>query len=260
VERSHETNAACQEQATKKPTAVHGLMLPSPKDKMYSAMGLSESGYVNPCGGVKWRTLSDGRIEVEGQGVPMYNIASDQAELLGLTWSNWTREFSSVSRRYDVPVAWLVAIAFSETGFVAKNKELQRTITSTDGFASVGIMQPLAQTATMYGFTPDDRFDAEKNIEIAARLLVALQRKTSAGFPALAAIYNAGRMCNAGNDQFNLAGYKGKYATTATRALNTAITYMDLRAIAWPLIIGVGIGLTGVAAAAAIALGFVRVR
>jgi hypothetical protein len=223
-------------------------------------LGQESAGYINPCGGRKWRTLEDGRIEIEGQGVPMYELGSGSFENVRRTWENWKSEFRSSARRLDVPLGWLVAIAAAETGFVSEDKELQARIVSADGYASVGIMQPLASVAIQHGYKATDRYDPQLNIDIGAKVLLANAKSKlgPAGFPVIAAMYNAGHACNPGNDQFNLAGYKGKYASTAIRGLNTAITHLDLSAVSWPLILGVGLGIAGVAAAGAIALGFVR--
>lgn len=186
--------------------------------------------WVNPCGGLFWRTLADGRIEIQGGGTPEYPPDSAAFKNLALTWKNWAPEFQSAAKRFGVPVGWLVSIANAETGFVAHNKDLQRTIPSSDGYGSIGIMQPLAMVAQMYGYNPAARSNPQTNIDIGARLLADNARKNPSGFPAVAAMYNSGKVCKPGNDAFNLAGHQGKYATTAIRGLNTAIRYLPLSA------------------------------
>lgn len=215
--------------------------------------------YTNPCGGVKWRTLSDGRIELEDGTTPAFGLTSAEAKQLLLTWQNWSSEFRGASERLGLPVEWLVAIAAMETGGYAANKEKQRTIGSFDG--SIGIMQPLALVAHMFGYTSEDRYDAYKNIDMSSRLLRsnALTKNGAHGFPVVAAMFNGGQGnggCNTGNDKFNLKGTslrKTRYATDAIKYLNTAIEAGWMATTGLPVAaIGIGLALAGIGAATAL--------
>ena len=115
------------------------------------------SQYRNPCGGRRWRYLSDGRIEIEGVGVPSASPGSQRYRNVGLTWLNWKKEFQKAGREFDIPPAMLAAIAYVETGFVANNPALQASIESRDGHQSIGIMQPIPSTTRELGFTLEDR-------------------------------------------------------------------------------------------------------
>jgi hypothetical protein len=179
------------------------------------------SDWVNPCGGKKWRTLPNGAIEVEGEGVPVYSPTSLEHKYLTQTWTNWAPQFESSAARFDVPVTWILAAATQETGLWSNNPERQRTIGSTDGHSSIGIMQPIPSTATMLGYSAADRYDPQLNIDMGAKLMG--KTLNASGFPAVAAKYNAGHACNVGNDRFNLAGHKGQYASNVLRYNNTAL-------------------------------------
>lgn len=186
--------------------------------------------WTNPCGGAGWRELGDGTIELEGLGAPSYPAASAEAKMLGQTYANWAPLFSEAAQKYGLPVAWLVAIATVETGAWASSPDKQAGIGSSAGAA--GVMQLMPAAAGMYGYSPDERFDPKKNIDMGAHYLAdALKTSAgSAGFPALAAIYNAGHACptqknvNAGNVDsiLGLAGEKD-YPSRATRMANTAL-------------------------------------
>lgn len=219
------------------------------------------SEYVNPCGGVKWRTLSDGRIELEDGSIPTYSPTSPDFRLLLLTWQNWAPQFRKAAKEYGIPAEWLVSIATCEVGFLAHSAEKQRTVVSSDGYSSVGIMQPIPSTAKLLGYTPDDRYDAQANINMGAALLVLFAKEypqTRFGFPIFAAMYNGGpgktgSACNTGNDQFNLKGHKGAYATRAIRYLNSAVEADWAATTALPVAaVGIGLALAGFGAATAI--------
>lgn len=196
-------------------------------------MALITNQWVNPCGGKRWRNHVDGRIEVEGEGFPDWPDTAPQAKYLRQTWTNWAPQFRAAAKAYpNVPIQWLLAIATQESGLWSgppvgvPGGETQRTIGSKDGFSSIGIMQPIPGTATMLGFKPDDRYDAGLNILMGAKLMSqnAAKESGSAGLPALAALYNSGRLCLAGRDEFGLRVHTGSnYAMQAIRWNNQAI-------------------------------------
>lgn len=225
---------------------------------MYHGLG-EISELVNPCGGMRWQTLSDGRIQLEGGSIPEFDPNSPTFENLRLTWQNWTDEFRAASKITGIPIGWLVAIANNETGFLASNPERQRTEPSADGYGSIGIMQPLAMNARELGYHPDDRYDARLNIEMGAKeLLRGSERPNGAagGFPVVAAMFNGGPGnggCRTGNDVFNLKGHRGKYATMAIKGLNSAIAYLPLEE-SFIKRAGIGLGLMGLGLGAVVVL------
>ncbi len=235
-------------------------------------MTVAVSQWVNPCGGLLWRTLGDGRIEVQGQGMPSWAPSSAQRKYLVQTWQNWKPIFQATAQRYGLPASWLVAIATMESGLWSGNPTQQATIGSFDG--SIGIMQPLTLVSSMYGYSSADRADPAKNIDMGSHL-IADNAKTKngqlGGFPVVAAMFNGGSGsggCNPGNDVFNLKGYHGPggswptavYASNAIRYQNTAVE------------VGIGGGAAGVGtlsylvagvllvSAAAIGSGYVRLK
>lgn len=187
---------------------------------------------VNPCGGVPWRTLADGKVEIQGLGVPEYAPTSSQAKMLLQTWANWKPLFQAAAKRYGIPARWIAATATMETGGWAVHPDQQRTITSSDGFLSVGIMQPIASVATMYGYDPAERTDPAKNVDMGSHLLADNTKRAGVlGAVAMASYYNAGHLCPNANNlangcydaTLNMAGC-GHYPLTFTRYNNLAVT------------------------------------
>jgi soluble lytic murein transglycosylase-like protein len=194
-------------------------------------MVVAASGWTNPCGGAKWRSLPDGRFEIEGQGILDCAPGSVCEKNVLQTYRNWEPAFQAVAKRHGIPVSWLVALATNETGFLSSKPDQQRTVASSDGYGSIGIMQPLPGEVTRLGFSLADRTDPEKNIEIGARILKEGLVRTKGDFPAASVLYNAGHLCPTQsnlqkgnyNAALNVAGYKGVYLPSAVRHNNTAV-------------------------------------
>ncbi len=201
------------------------------------------------CGGTQWSELDNGQVEIEGSGVPLYHPGDANFTYLEQTWRNWAPEFRRVARETGVPAAQLLAISTAETGLWSDNPERQRTITSTDGYASVGITQPLAQTAQTLGFRPDERLDPYKNILMAALLAERnIERYGRDDFPVIAVSHNAGSVrCSPGRNRWNMV-MTGDYVGKVVKFNNSAIEYLDL---------GGGVNLAGVAGVGLAAAGVV---
>jgi hypothetical protein len=231
----------------------------------------SLGAWVAPCRGAGWRTLPDGRIELEGLGVPSHAPGTAIHKYVLQTWANWKPQFRSAAARFGIPAAWLLALATVETGLWSGNPEKQRTIHSAEPWLaesqrSIGIMQPITLVTKQYGYTSEDRYDPQKNIDLAARILVDHLKRTQAGFPAVATMFNAGHLCASSLDHskgnvdpaFLVAGYQGKYLRKATSALNTALSYVpDIHASdvsPWLY----GLGGVGLVIGGAFALGWLR--
>lgn len=187
------------------------------------ALGVHLPDWTNPCGGARWRTLPNGAIEVEGEGVPVWPEGSPQRRYLEQTWRNWKPYFEEAAAKFDLPPAWALAIATQETGLWSADPARQARIESQDGYSSIGIMQPIPSAATSLGYHPNDRYDPRLNIEMGTAFLA--KYLDGDGFPRLAAKFNAGpaRGCRPGNDRFNLPGHQGKYVDHAIRYLNSAV-------------------------------------
>lgn len=209
------------------------------------------STFHNPCGGLRWRMVSDGAIEVEGLGIPRAASGSRTQHLIGQTWENWKREFRQAGKEFGIPPAMLAAIAYVETGMVADNPALQARIASQDGFYSIGIMQPIPSTTRMLGFRLEDRFDPLQNIRMGAKLARMNADQYGLDFPLLAASHNAGSVkCRPGENQWAIHTY-GNYLGIALPAYNTLL--IDFGADRLPLLSG--LPLLQLAAGAALGLG-----
>lgn len=218
----------------------------------------------NPCGGRRWRTLADGRIEVEGRGVPEAEPGTRQHHLIGQTWLNWQSEFRSAGKEFGIPPAMLAAIAYVETGFVADHPEQQASIRSGDQFGSIGIMQPIPSTTLAHGFTLESRYDPLQNIRLGAMIARENAERYGLDFPSLAAAHNAGsrrcqscpvRDCNPGPNQWNIHTYSD-YLGVAIPAYNTLLSDFEVRAgLSTAGMFGVGLAVAGIATAVVIATG-----
>lgn len=204
------------------------------------------------CGGTRWQPLPDGQIEVEGRGVPRVEPTDPSFEYLANTWANWQPEFRRVARETGVPVAQLLAIATVETGLWSKNPDRQRTITSTDGHASVGITQPLAETTQTLGFSPDDRYDPYLNILMAALLAQRnIERYGRDDFPVVAVTHNAGSIrCSPGRNRWNMV-MTDDYVGKVIAFHNSAIEYLGVNRGSFNATMAAGLGLAAAGLCAA---------
>jgi hypothetical protein len=224
---------------------------------MYRSVGIDRpaisgiGSFSNPCGGRRWRTEADGTIAIEGEGASAYKPGTAQFRMMDQTWKNWKPFFIAASREYDVPLEWLLAIATVETGLWSDRPRTQETIRSYAG--AIGVMQVMPATARMLGYEADQMLRADTNIMASAKLVDKLRTKYKE-LPAISAVYNSGRLCSAGRNEWNLFA-DGNYPRKAIMYNNAAHT-MDLGGLRWPVIAGIGIGIAGVGAAAAITLGY----
>jgi soluble lytic murein transglycosylase-like protein len=221
------------------------------------------SDWQNPCGAAyAWRNLPDGTTEVQGLGLPVWRSsnAQDQAHWNNAvrTWQNWAPEFERAARLNDVPASWLLAIATQETGLWSRSKEEQRTIASQDGYSSIGIMQPIPATAVAMGYTPQDRLDPFKNIDIGARLLAKNIGLYGRDLIKIGAAFNRGKFeCLPGREPyFNTRVHQGSnYPFNIIRTANTAIAtglVKPSRSLASSM--GLGLLIAGAGALTAIAI------
>jgi hypothetical protein len=216
--------------------------------------------WTNPCGGVTWRELPDGRIEVDGRGIPLYEPGSARYRLVEQTWDNWGRLFVRASRDHGVPVSWLVAIASVETGPWSDDPSEQAEAVSYAG--ARGVMQIMPATASqILDRDPDAMFNPAANIDAGAELIAITMRNVRSGLPAICGVYNSGNVCckeppapsgtvgcKVGcQNQFRICTH-GDYPLAAIMYNNTALTYLDLSA-GPQLATMLGLGLLAVGAA-----------
>lgn len=151
--------------------------------------------YQNPCGGLRWKLLPSGLIEVEGEGIPTVRSGSLSEKQLQQTWRNWGALLRTAALKHSVPVSWLLAIATMETGYLSEDPTRQAHAVSPVG--ALGIMQVMPATGKSHGApTPESLFDPRVNIDVAARLVSVLNNKPErGGLPGISAVYNSGRLC-----------------------------------------------------------------
>lgn len=194
------------------------------------------SDWSNPCGGHRWRTLSNGLVEVEGAGTPIFEPASPQFQHLARTWSSWGGLMRASARRYSVPISWMPAIATTETGAWANDPQQQATIISAAG--AVGVMQVIPSYQKM---TTAQLQNPATNIDTSAKILSRLIARYGYDLPAVAAAYNAGGVyCSPGLNEWNLRA-EGNYPRQALTFNNSALTFLDLGepVLAWMITGGV---------------------
>jgi soluble lytic murein transglycosylase-like protein len=217
---------------------------------------MAASWVANKCGGVRWRTLRDGTIEVEGIGVPTIDPAGAQFRNMAQTWANWKAIMAPAAREHDVPLPWVLAIATVETGYLAGDPAKQASVSSSAG--AVGVMQLMPLTAKMLGMTAAERTDPEKNIWGGVKLMRLLaDGATGPELPNIASAYNAGSgstglgvRCATGRNEWNLMS-DANYPRQAVQLQNTARLYLDLQTsrVSAAMVTGVGLAIAGIAVA-----------
>lgn len=109
--------------------------------------------------GAKWRTLSNGQIEVEGYGVPLAETTGyfQDARFIEPIWRDWSPYIIKYGSKHRVPFTWIVAVLDIEN----RGKS-----TPMNSAGAGGIMALLQSTADMMLgrkaniMDPDDAFDA----------------------------------------------------------------------------------------------------
>lgn len=213
-------------------------------------------GWVNPCGGRRWQTLADGRIEIEGEGIPLYEPGSAQFAQMKQAWDNWSGYIRSAARRHDVPVSWMIAIMTMETGPWADNPQEQATIVSPAG--AVGPMQVMPATGEMLGFRGTQLYEPRYNIQAGAGAMRYWMDRGASSLPEVSSRYNSGRLCGARancgiTNEWRLCA-ASNYPRKTILWNNAAIEHLGL-GFSLTTMLGVGLGVAGVGWAIAIATG-----
>jgi hypothetical protein len=131
----------------------------------------------------RWRYLDDGRIELEGQGIPLA-----KAWPPGVT--NWMGPITNISRRFGVPAHWSAAVVAEESGGDPKAR-------SPAG--ALGIMQIMPDTGRMLARSlgepmgsDDDLLNPNLNLVLGIYYLASLIKRYRGDFLSAAVGYNAG--------------------------------------------------------------------
>lgn len=160
--------------------------------------------FENPCGGKRWQILPSGLIEVEGEGIPTLAPSSASFRLMEQTWKNFGSELRRAGERHRVPVSWMLAVATMETGYLSGDPKKQAQAVSPAG--AIGVMQIMPANAGPFGGrAPEQLFNPPDNIDTGARILAThMADPKRGGLPGISALYNSGRLCQAGRNEWNL--------------------------------------------------------
>lgn len=217
----------------------------------------------NKCGGARFRTHPDFRVEVEGRGVETFAPGSPNYKLLAQTWKNWghlIRKWSKIRTKECqdhrkclekgdttsgkckalkekmgkgscalVPPSNILAIMTQETGFLSDDKVKQATTGSPAG--AMGLMQimPCRIFSATHPVGKEcravDREDPDGSVRIGSFML---QRHLGSrgGLSAAASNYNSGNLtCWNGKHVKNVFNWHHEqdYAHRVTKFNNTAI-------------------------------------
>jgi hypothetical protein len=230
----------------------------------------------NKCGGARFQTLPDFRVEVEGHGFPILEPGTPRYKLLQQTWHNWgplIRKWSKIrtneclKQRKDptkpgcalLPPSNILAIMTQETGHLSGDKAAQAAAGSPAG--AEGLMQIMPCSV----FNPNtelgklicgaNRKAPNDSVMIGSKLLQT-HLGNRGGLPAAASNYNSGNLtCYTGKHEANVFNWhhEQNYAYKVTEYNNTAIAMGVNNAVDIPLwALGLGsVALTGLAIYAA---------
>ncbi len=182
----------------------------------------------NPCSGAGWVGLSNGQIEIQGQGVPLVHPGDARFENLRRTWLNFGPEIANAAETYGMPVSWLLAFATQETGHLSGNREAQRTAVSPAN--ARGFLQILPGSGGPYpSIAADTYFNPTACALLSAQFIVKkLVPRYGWNLPLLGAAYNAGSVrCSEGKNVFNLFA-EHDYPRALVLYNNAAVQYLKL--------------------------------
>lgn len=190
----------------------------------------------NICGGARWRTLSDGLIEVEGQGAPLLSESDARFPELVATWKNFGGMLGPAADRAKIPRSWALAFACVETGFLSHDPLAQARAES--GAGAVGVMQLMPQYFSEYSRA--ELLDPSINIPVGVGFIRTLCDSSACPWrcelPYLGSVYNAGSgsncvQCSPGKNVFNFTE-DANYSMQLVLYSNTALTYLKLESSA----------------------------
>jgi len=217
----------------------------------------------NSCGGARFRTFPDFRVEVEGRGIETFEPGSPNYKLLEQTWKNWApliRKWSKIRTKECLkqrktpgspgcallPPSNILAIMTQETGFLSADKHKQATTGSPAG--AMGLMQVMPckifnpSTTIGAAVCSADRADPDDSVMLGSMMLQRMLGNQK-GLPAAASNYNSGNLtCWNGKHQQNVFNWHHEqdYAHKVTKYNNTAIAMgvNDPHGSLWPWLAG----------------------
>jgi hypothetical protein len=207
----------------------------------------------NKCGGARFRTLPDYRIEVEGHGIPKFDAGSASLSQLKQTWKNWKWYIRFFAKKTGLPPSYLLAIATKETGLWSADKKKQASIGSPAG--AQGIMQIMPCHVFQNGpwgklVCGRDRSSPYVSFDIAS-VILKQHLKNYGGLPAAASGYNSGSLrCYSGQHEANVFNWhhEHNYAFKVAQFNNSAIENLNVNSNLWMWISG-GVATFGLLAA-----------
>lgn len=198
----------------------------------------------NKCGGSRFRTLPDHRIEIEDIGTPRIAPGTTQYKNLVKTWKNWGARIRWFAFINGIPPSYLLAIAAQETGFLSGEKKEQAHAVSPAG--AEGIMQVMP--CRIFNDPGYRRRICGKrmtnpwtSLRAGAYILKRLLKTYHGEFPFAATAYNSGAVsCHKGLHPVNIFQWHHEqdYVYHAIRYNNTAVA-MGVNKSAWPWVLGV---------------------
>lgn len=240
--------------------------LPSPAD-----LG-APGDWRNPCGGLRWRTLSSGAIEVDGMGTPVPPPGTGRYSYRNYVLSSWQNlgpEIQRSAQLRNVPVPWVLALMSIESGIRAPQGRAAQV--ATRNYCCWGSMAVMVTPYANYkqaGYTSaEDMLDPFKGVDAGVAIMAA-SRDDGYDLPIIAARYNSGGVCCPNSpsspskpggrelNEFKLCSAKAggvSYPMLAIQANNMAVLEMGLGgagAAQWKR--GLGLALAGVGVAAAV--------
>jgi hypothetical protein len=163
------------------------------------------TGWTNPCGGLRWRTLSDGAIEVERLGVVMPPPGEGKYSYrtyVKNSWRNFEPEIRRAAKKHGVPLTWILAITATETGINSSTRRKQSGVDKGIRCPSVCCYGPMAVMVCPYpnhktfgGYArAEDMLDPWRAIDTGTAIMKHWMKK-GYELPSISARYNSGGHC-----------------------------------------------------------------
>jgi len=142
----------------------------------------------------RWRTDADGTVQVDGgQGFATPTLDAAERRLFRAKVGRWRSLAVTSAKRYGVPLAWILAVIFAESGGDAAAGP------NAKGFGGLMGIGPLTVRAIEPGSpktSAADIHDAEWNVHVGTAYLARLRSEAGAKgseLPIVASLYNAGQ-------------------------------------------------------------------
>lgn len=152
------------------------------------------SSFTSRCpGAIRWRTLSDGKIEVEGLGIPYAPTTGYHADgkFISDVWAKYKDDIRYASERTGIPSTWILALIIVES----------RGVNHPPNSAGAGGLMGMMRQATTVGLnkvginrqsTAADVADPATNILAGAGYMLHNAQTFGFELPTVAVAHNAG--------------------------------------------------------------------